>query len=463
MTGVPVVRELTGSSFPLSGRGGARCLRTVGLEVENRGDRLTFLGKLAGGVLRGQGWSRATPLLRGCLSGAALVASVDATLSLARRNRLDQILDELCTAHDLEVHRAVEIFETDLGRIRTDGRAGRAAALANVKRLAGEPAAVDLLLRIVQALALADGAASAHAKAMVEEIAAALDAAAPTLAGTQTAQDQNARVIVIGNEKGGTGKSTTAIHIATGLALQGRSVACLDLDGQQGTLSRFLQNRKAAQESAAGVVVVPRYRRIDPSAAGRRLEAEAEERGRFDEAMAELDGCDAVVVDTPGHSSHLAQLAHARANVVITPINDSFIDIDALADIDRVRREVRAPSQYCRMVWQEKQGRDLKGRSDLDWIVTRNRVGQLDSRNTREMAALLDVLSRRLGFRLQPGFSERVVFRELFFRGLTLFDLADHQVPHSGRRSLQRARQEVESFVNAVTAAEDRSTTAQRG
>ncbi|NIA68818.1 AAA family ATPase [Pelagibius litoralis] len=423
---------------------------------------MTFLGKLAGGVLRGQGWPRSTPLLRGCLSAAALVASVDGTLSLAKRNRLDQILDELSGAQSFDLHRAVEFFESELGRIRADGRAGRSAALGNLQKTAGDEGAVALVLRVAQAIALADGAASPHAKSAVGDIAAALSAPAPDLSQAAAPQSGAARVIVIGNEKGGTGKSTAAIHIATGLAVQGKAVACLDLDGRQATLSRFLQYRSASGNALSAGLAVPRYRRIEPSAAPERAQGEQEERSLFEAAMTELRACEAIVIDTPGYNSHLARLAHARANVVVTPINDSFIDIDALADIDRERHEVRAPSNYCRMVWQEKEDRALRGGAALDWIVTRNRVGQLDSRNTREMAALLDVLARRMGFHLEPGFSERVVFRELFFRGMTLFDLAEEDVARSGRASLKRAKSEAASFLAAVTAPADHNTKAQR-
>ena len=427
-----------------------------------QGDRLTFLGKLAGGVLRGPGWSRDAPLVRGCLSAAALVAAVDGDLSLAKRNRLDQILDELSGVQSFDLHRALEAFQSELDRIRADGRAGRAVVMASVERFAGDQKAVELILRVAQAIAVADGDVSPHGRAMIGEIAGALAVPMPDIPKVDLPMPKgNVRVIVVGNEKGGTGKSTTAIHVATGLAVGGRPVACLALEGRQAPLSRFMENRAAATETAGKRLVIPRYRRIEPSPAEQRTQADHEERERFDEAMAELEGQDAVVVDTPGYSSHLARLAHARANVVITPINDSFIDIDALADIDRERRIVRAPSSYCRMVWEERERRRNEGGSGLDWIVTRNRVGHLDSRNTREMAALLEVLSRRIGFRLQPGFSERVVFRELFFRGLTLFDLAEDSVAHNARNSLRRAKLEVEGFLSAVASPADRSTRAQ--
>ncbi len=427
---------------------------------------MAFLGRLAEGVLRGHGWSRKPPVIRGCLCAAALIASVDGPVSLAKRNRLDLILAELSGSQGFELGRAVEDFRRELERIRADGRVGRSASLANIRKLGGDAAAAALVLRVAESLATADGEISEAARAMIGEIAGALAVSSPAMPISRSAlplPKGPARVIAIGNEKGGTGKSTTAIHIATGLANQGLSVACLDLDGRQATLSRFLQYRKVASDKATQPLSIPPYRQIEPSRADTAAGAEAEDRERFEGALAALRSCEFIVIDTPGHRSHLSRLAHACAHLVITPINDSLVDIDALADINRERREVRAPSGYCQMVWQERERRSLSGVAALDWVVTRNRIGHLDSRNTREMAVLLEVLSQRIGFRLQPGFSERVVFRELFHRGLTLFDLAESQVPRSSLPSLRRARSEAEGFLQTITAAEGRSTRVQTG
>jgi chromosome partitioning protein len=158
----------------------------------------------------------------------------------------------------------------------------------------------------------------------------------------------------------------------------------------------------------------------------------------------------------------LATLACSVATTLITPINDSFVDVDALADIDVDRREVKAPSPFAQLIQKQRDHQGSGSSEPLDWIVARNRVGQLDNRNSQEMTALLSVLSRRLGFRVQPGFSERLVFRALFYRGLTLFDLNEAELPRSNRSSLQRARQEVGDLLDSVVKAAGRSTTAQR-
>jgi chromosome partitioning protein len=425
------------------------------------GQLLSFLDKLAGGVLRGHGWLRSPPLLKGCITIAALVAAADPGVSLARRATVDRIFDELRGQKSIDLALAAEAFQNGLLRLQSGGSAARSAALANLTRLTEDRAAVELLLRIAQLVALADGEASAAVRIVVAEIAGALGVSPPSLevrpARSASMPD---RVIVVGNEKGGTGKSTTAIHIALGLTERGAKVACIDLDSRQATLSRFLANRAVAA-AAAGQrgqrLVVPRYCRAETADIGGAGEAAAET--WLHAMLSQFADHDVVVIDTPGFATAIAQLAHGAAQVLVTPINDSFIDIDALADIDVTRREVLAPSPYSSFVWQLRDRRTIAGESEFDWIVVRNRIGQLDSRNARDMAALLAVLSARLEFRLQPGFSERVVYRELFFRGLTLLDLSADQLPHGSRASFARAREEVEELVDAVLTAAGRSTT----
>src|SRR5581483_1446777 len=53
------------------------------------------------------------------------------------------------------------------------------------------------------------------------------------------------QVIVIGNEKGGSGKTTVAMHVAIALSVAGASVAALDLDLRQKSFTRYLENRAA--------------------------------------------------------------------------------------------------------------------------------------------------------------------------------------------------------------------------
>ncbi len=236
-------------------------------------------------------------------------------------------------------------------------------------------------------------------------------------------------IIVVGNEKGGTGKSTTAMHLIVALAKLDFRLGSIDLDARQSTLSRYLANRREYAEESGEALEMPEHRSVLRSERELRSEAEAEDRDRLRGAFADLANCDFVVVDTPGSDAYLARLAHQHADTLITPINDSFLDIDVLAQIDRRRREVVAPSRYSQMVWEQNNRRVLSGQPPIDWVVMRNRLSHVEARNKREIAALLTQLAKRIGFRLAPGFGERVVYRELFLKGLTLLDLPEAEGP----------------------------------
>jgi chromosome partitioning protein len=261
------------------------------------------------------------------------------------------------------------------------------------------------------------------------------------------AEGRRPYVVVLGNEKGGSGKSTTAMHLIVALLRLGYRVGSLDLDVRRGTLSRFFACRAQSVRSGGAILPMPDHRAVDRSAASSRAEAEADERLRLDQACRELAGNDFIVIDTPGSDTYLARLAHAAADTLITPINDSLIDIDVLAQIDPVRREVLAPSTYARAVWEQNNRRVLARRPPIDWVVMRNRLAHIDAHNKREIAGLLGQLARRLGFRLAPGFGERVVFRELFLRGETVLDL-----PADGAASAshEAARREIAALLDAV-------------
>ncbi|GAB4233938.1 MAG: division plane positioning ATPase MipZ [Kiloniellaceae bacterium] len=257
-------------------------------------------------------------------------------------------------------------------------------------------------------------------------------------------------VIVVGSEKGGTGKSTTAIHLAVALMKLGFRVGTIDLDARQGTLSAFFHNRAALAEKTGRALELPKHRAIERSTAGERAATEADEAGRLQDAFDDLADCHFVVVDTPGSDSYLCRIGHSRADTLITPLNDSFLDIGVLAQINRDRREVEAPSVYSQLVWEQNNQRVVAGRPPIDWIILRNRLAHLEARNMREISALLDLLAKRIGFRIAPGISERVVFRELFMKGLTALDLPEESNGRIETGSHAAARREVQDLLAAI-------------
>lgn len=241
--------------------------------------------------------------------------------------------------------------------------------------------------------------------------------------------------IVFANEKGGTGKSTTAVHVAIALAATGHRVAALDLDGRQRTMTRYLENRDATM------------RRLDkplPQAAYAVLET-----GRsLDEAIAELsaDG-DVLVVDTPGRDDPMAREAILRADTLVTPINDSFVDLDLIGQVHPENFKVTKPSFYAELIWNSRTQRAKVTGKSVDWVVLRNRLQHIDSHNLRRVGAALDELARRVGFRVIPGLGERVIYRELFPKGLTLLDFE-----HLGEVGIGHvtARQELREMVSGL-------------
>ena len=273
-----------------------------------------------------------------------------------------------------------------------------------------------------------------------------------------------AHIIIVGNEKGGSGKSTTAMHLIIGLMQMGFSVASVDVDFSQGTLTRYLANRRAFVKAAGSDVKSPQHFTVKPpQGVGEDERDEPDgakaERDESDGAKAERLGLlleggiinhDVVVVDTPGSAGPLSALAHSYADTLITPINDSFLDLDVLAHVDGARMAVMGPSHYAEMVWKQKQVRAQRDGGSIDWIVMRNRLSSLDTHNKRKMDDVLQDLSKRIGIRVVPGFGERVIFRELFLAGLTIMDLKDAIGPQALGPSHLAARREVEALIGAI-------------
>jgi chromosome partitioning protein len=255
-------------------------------------------------------------------------------------------------------------------------------------------------------------------------------------------------VIVLGNEKGGTGKSTTAMHVMTALLRLGYRVGSIDIDARQGTLSRYIENRKNFSKHYDIELPMPEHFRLERSKADSVKIAEEEDRAAFEKVFADLQGCDFVVIDTPGHDIYLSRLAHSYADTLITPLNDSFIDLDVLAHLKADSLELDRPSIYADWVWEQKKNRAVRDRGSIDWIVLRNRLSHIHANNKEKMETVLNTLSKRLAFRQVPGFSERVIFRELFLSGLTLLDLQDVGRPLT--LSHVAAKQELRNLMNHI-------------
>ena len=260
-----------------------------------------------------------------------------------------------------------------------------------------------------------------------------------------------AHIIVVGNEKGGAGKSTVAMHVATALARLGHRVGMLDLDLRQKTTARYLANRKVSMDRHGYTLPSPVYGELPEVDKSKLAPGENPHDRRLSQAVAALEGdSDFIVIDCPGSHTRLSQVAHTLADTLISPLNDSFVDFDLLAHIDGESGEILGPSVYSEMVWNARQLRAQAGLKPIDWVVVRNRLGAQRMVNKEKMGHALEDLAGRVGFRLAPGFNERVIFRELFPRGLTLLDLGDVGVKGQMNISNVAARQELRELIKAL-------------
>ena len=260
----------------------------------------------------------------------------------------------------------------------------------------------------------------------------------------RASQPRRAHVIVVGNEKGGTGKSTVAMHTIAGLLSLGLTVGSIDLDARQATLTRYVENRLRRGDTVA--VGHPEHAAVPPTG------DQAADEAMFLQVIERmLAGCEAIVIDTPGSDHYLSRLGHSFADTLVTPLNDSFIDLDVLGKVDPETWRIEKPSHYCEMVWETKKVRAQRGeRAVVDWVVLRNRLSNTEARNKQDMEKLLTQLSRRVGFRLVAGLSERLIYRELFLQGLTLLDLRQSGVGVDLNMAHVAARQELRRLIEAI-------------
>jgi chromosome partitioning protein len=260
---------------------------------------------------------------------------------------------------------------------------------------------------------------------------------------TATAPGRRPRIIVLGNEKGGTGKSTLAMHLAVALLNRGLRVATIDLDADQGTLSHYIANRRRYGTRTGSPLPMPTHVALGSQP----MQIDAAEVARTLEYVADHD---VVVMDTPGYFTSLSQAGHFTADVLVTPINDSFVDLDVLSRLDSNGAVLAQATPYTRRVWDAQEMRARRPGRPLDWIVVRNRVGSLAARNKRAMGDALDNLSKKVGFRIADGIHERVIYRELFLDGLTVEDLLS--LPHGRTVSMSHvaARQEMRNLLSAL-------------
>lgn len=244
-----------------------------------------------------------------------------------------------------------------------------------------------------------------------------------------------AKIIVIGNEKGGTGKSTLAMHLAVQWLRQGKKVATMDLDGRQGTLSKYLENRKAFAERKHIDLPMPEHVRMT-NISNELLFL----RSQLDRLR---NNFDVIILDTPGADTALGSEAVFQADALVTPINDSLVDLDVLVTLEPQTLAIKGPSHYTERLFSVLKKRTLMQKAPLKWYVVRNRMSPFKNKNRQAIDALMPQLASKLRFTVLPSLTERVIFRELFLNGLTMLDLRENGLHYPLSMSHLAARQEV--------------------
>jgi chromosome partitioning protein len=244
-------------------------------------------------------------------------------------------------------------------------------------------------------------------------------------------------IIVFANEKGGVGKSTSAFHTCIALCNAGESVAALDVDLRQLTLHRALWARQESEQEYGVKLPGPEQIML-----AQQNENELEEKLR----MARIHHS-FIIIDVGGHDSPLARKAIYMADTIVTPVNDSFIDLDMLGRVDPRTGELKTLGNFARLVEHLKEPGMALRPKPLDWVVMQNRSRNFATKNERKVLDALEKIAPVAGFRLVPGLRERVTYRELFPQGLTLFDM--EAIPDLGRAQ-PAAREEIWAMLRAL-------------
>lgn len=257
-----------------------------------------------------------------------------------------------------------------------------------------------------------------------------------------------AKVIVVGNEKGGAGKSTIAIHIVTALLHGGAKVAVLDLDLRQQSMGHFFASRRAWLDANKADAPMPLQ---FPLGAELAKAPDDEAMAHFEDAFGKAaEQADFVLIDTPGSDTAVARAAHGLADLIVTPMNDSFVDFDMLGVVDPVTLDLKRPSLYSETVWNSRKARAVSTGKSIDWVVLRNRLAPTEARNRKRLDERVQALSRRVGFRVGPGLRDRVIYRELFPFGLTIADLSPSIKPVAMSLQHVAARQELRALMGSL-------------
>ena len=260
--------------------------------------------------------------------------------------------------------------------------------------------------------------------------------------------EKKAHTIVISNEKGGTGKSTISMHLAVKLMQEGFKVATIDLDGRQGTLSQYLNNRKLFCFKNDIKLPIPEHFRFAPTEDYAHIQEHAACVEMQIKSLIPL--YDAIIIDTPGNKNYLFELGHKFADTLITPIGDSLIDLNSISEIDFSTGKAGKPGVYANYIWEVKKALAAQGKNYLNWIVVGNKISSTKSNNKILVFGHLEKLAKLYGFRFCEGFRDRVIYKELFLEGLTVLDLQNEKLKRRITLSHVAAKREIKALAEFI-------------
>jgi chromosome partitioning protein len=238
-------------------------------------------------------------------------------------------------------------------------------------------------------------------------------------------------VIVLGNEKGGSGKSTLAIHLAVSLMLEGMRVVTIDLDARKQTLTQAIRNRRNWAKAQDIFLPTPDHHLLEQAETDSLRTNKWSDIEAFTRLLKNLrQHADFIIIDTPSQTCQLSTIAHAHADTLLTPMNDSMLDLNALAHITPNFGTLAATSPYTKAVQAARHERLAADGSKMDWVVLRNRLFGTDTPNYKAVGDALGALSNQVEFRLAQGMYEREIYREYFNLGLTALDPIESFAPH---------------------------------